>query len=839
MTALRDITRVEDAYRGFSWDRLWELFDGTDERLNIAHECLDRHPPDRIGARIAYADGRVEECTFGDLSTASSRFAHLLADSGIMPGDRVGISMEPSPGFYTALFGTVKFGAVAVPLYTLFGPDALRDRLDDCDATLLVVDDAARAASEDLAVPVLRYDDDVAARLSEYPDTFECTTGSRDLAVLQYTSGTSRQMPEAVPHDHRSIVTVARAALFGLGIRADDRYFCPSSPAWGHGLWHGTISPWAFGVALGAWSGKFDKDRLIDVLRDLRITNLAAASTVYRMILASGRASELSGLRKASYTGEELDADAQRRFREEVGVDVCGMYGTTETGVIIVNFPGFEDHTPKPGALGKPMPGCNVTVLTDEDAPAAPNVMGEIAVRRGDGWFRAKDLGSIDNDGYFHYGGRADDIIISSGWTISPLEVERTLRSHPAVDDAAVIGVPDDTRGQVVRAYVVADGGDELAAELQQHVRSQLSPHEYPRQVVVVAALPRTKNGKIDRRALRIAASDATEEEPSVPTYAALQDRVDAPAGSAWGVFGPGNDLGTVNHLTPERVTAASGLVKRGAVFGLDYPLDAFAPGFGHRSVPTHTILKSHDNHRDDFLDGLYLQISSHMDGLRHIRHPVHGFYNGHGDADVAAGTPTLGIQAWGERGIAGRGVLLDVERYLRADGRPIEQDAPHAISVDDLEATAAWQGTTIEPGDILLVRTGWAGHVLGPVARVDHEQARSPGLEHSEEILAWLWDRNLAVVASDNLAVEAYPPPADSPFVLPFESDPNERTVHTGMLHRVLIPLLGMALGELWHLDELARDCEADGIYESLVVAKPMVLPGGVGSPANAVALK
>lgn len=501
---LLEITSATEAAEAFSWERLWALFDGDDDRLNIAHECLDRHDPEGVAARIVYSDGRVDQPTFGELSRATSQFAHELERRGIAAGQPVGIMMEPSREFYSALFGVLKRGAVAVPLYTLFGPDAVRDRMEDCGARLLVVDGTAEPAVRDLDCEILRYDEALAAECASHPEQYAWNTTARDPAVLQYTSGTSRQMPEGVPHDHRAIVTLARAALFGVGLKPGDRYFCPSSPAWGHGLWHGTVSPWALGIAVGTYSGRFDADRLIDALVSLEITNFAAASTVYRMILRSGRAHELRGLKKASYTGEELDATAQEAFHREVGIPIAGMYGTTETGVILVNFPGFTDHEPRPGTLGKPMPGCQVAVLGDDGSPAPVGKPGEIHLRRRGSWFPVKDLGSVDEEGYFYYGGRADDVIISAGWTISPLEVERTLLSHPDVAEAAVIGVPDETRGLIVKAFVIANrDGDDFTAELQQHVRSELSPHEYPRQVEFVSELPKTTNGKINRKALR------------------------------------------------------------------------------------------------------------------------------------------------------------------------------------------------------------------------------------------------------------------------------------------------------------------------------------------------
>lgn len=501
---LRTVTSAREATEGFTWEGLWALFDGTPEHLNIAEECLDRHDPDRVAARIAFAGGGTDVISFGDLSGLTSRFAHMLEERGIGKGDRVGVMMDPSREFYAALFGVIKRGAVAVPLYTLFGPDAVRERLEDCGAALLLVDPTTATVAGDLGTPHLVIDHTLLGSLAELSTTYDVSTSAHDTAVLQYTSGTTRKLPEAVHHDHRSVVTLARAALFALGLREGDRYFCPSSPAWGHGLWHGTIAPWSLGVAIGAYSGRYSTDRLVTALDELLISNLAAASTVYRMILASGRAGELSHLRKASYTGEELSAADGNRFAEATGIPVCGMYGTTETGVLIVNFPGFDDHAPRPGALGRPMPGCELAVLDDDGDPVPVGATGEISVRWRGGWFRSKDLGSVDEEGYYHYAGRADDVIISAGWTISPLEVERSLVSHPDVAEAAVVGIPDETRGKIVKAYLVSARRDAgFVGEVQDFVRATLSRHEYPREIELVDDLPKTVNGKIDRRALR------------------------------------------------------------------------------------------------------------------------------------------------------------------------------------------------------------------------------------------------------------------------------------------------------------------------------------------------
>ncbi|MBI1846674.1 MAG: AMP-binding protein [Candidatus Rokubacteria bacterium] len=504
-----DVRSYGAAHERFSWDALWALFDGDRRRFNLAHECVDRHVGRGTALRLQFADGRREAHDFAALAAWSSRFAHLLEREGIARGDRVAIMLEPSLAFYGALFGAVKRGAVAVPLFTLFGPDGVALRLDDCRPRMLLVERGA--ASWQARFPEVRVlaVDNVATRVEREPVTYEPSTAADDLAVFQYTSGTTRALPEAVKHTHRSVVTLMIAALYGVGLAPGDRYFCPSSPAWGHGLWHGTIAPLALGIAVGAYSGKFDPTRLFGALTEFRIDNVAAAPTVYRM-MRNAKLAERSSYRplKVSYTGEPMDSATFEWIERTWGVRPCGMYGSTEVGVIIANYPGFAGYEVRPGALGKPVPGWEVAVVDEAGRPLPPGEMGEIAVRRGQRWFLVKDRGSVDADGYFHHAGRSDDVIISAGWTMSAVEIEDTLLKHPDVREAAVIGVADAERGLVPKAFIVADrSGPEFTSELQEFVRSHLSRHEYPRLVEVVTELPRTPAGKTDRKALRDRAS--------------------------------------------------------------------------------------------------------------------------------------------------------------------------------------------------------------------------------------------------------------------------------------------------------------------------------------------
>jgi kynurenine formamidase len=325
-----------------------------------------------------------------------------------------------------------------------------------------------------------------------------------------------------------------------------------------------------------------------------------------------------------------------------------------------------------------------------------------------------------------------------------------------------------------------------------------------------------------------------------VPTYAQLRARTDAPPGSSWGVFGEGDEVGTINFLTPERVLAASRTVRRGAVFNLDYPLDFGAPS-SRRKPPAHTIvhLGLQDGKigivdppatiLDDQLDGFFLQGSTQIDGLRHHAHPDHGFYGGAPAERMVAGDPTLGVNRWADHGIVGRGVLIDVARHREAEGRPLDHAGCETIDRGLLEETLAAQGTELQLGDMVLVRTDWMSHLAKH--RDDPPTAfMSAGLAQTYDVVEWLWDSQVPLVATDNMEVEARLGTPSSEF--------GEGFFHA-RLHDQLIPLLGMALGELWRLEELAADCADDGVYEFMLVAKPLNLTGGVGTPANAVAIK
>ena len=259
---------------------------------------------------------------------------------------------------------------------------------------------------------------------------------------------------------------------------------------------------------MGAYSGRFNAERLLQGLAEHGFTNMSAAATHYRMMKNCGKAGDYRfALNKLSFTGEPIDDDTADFVRATFGLEVCSMYGTTEIGVVLASYPGAPDFPVKKGALGKAVPGTEVQVQGDDGKPCAPGVTGQLMVLRRGQWVPTKDLGRIDADGYFYHGGRADDVIISAGWTMSAVEIENVILMHPDALEAAVIGVPDALRGQVVKAFIVstrtASDIEAFTQEIQELVKTKLSQHEYPRHVALVDELPKTPAGKVHRKVLR------------------------------------------------------------------------------------------------------------------------------------------------------------------------------------------------------------------------------------------------------------------------------------------------------------------------------------------------
>lgn len=518
---------------GFRWPR-WRQF-------NMAEACCDvwaRVAPDRLAVRHLRADGRVQDHSYGALAAASRRLANRLAALGIGRGDRVAIVLPQAPEVVITHFAAYRLGAVVVPLFTLFGEDGLRFRLQDSGARALVTDAASlgkiaaiRGDLPELAT-VLSIDRPGAGALGFWQELGRASdvaatlaTGPGDPAFLSYTSGTTGQAKGAL-HGHR--VLIGHLPCVGLAHdflgQPGDCIWTPADWAWMGGLTNVLMPALYFGVPVVAHRmAKFDPEAAVRLIGDLGVRNGFFPPTALKLMRQAWIGS-VPGLRSIASAGEALGAELLDWGRGVFGLPINEFYGQTECNAMIGNsaclFPV------RPGSAGRATPGHHVAILSEEGAPLPVGSIGEIAVRRPDPamflgywnnprktaekfigpWLRTGDEGLIDADGYVFFQARSDDVITSAGYRIGPGEIEDCLTGHPDVAMAAVVGVPDPIRTEIVKAFVVPRPGADtsgLAAALIGRVRERLSPHVAPRAVVFVESLPLTATGKIQRRLLR------------------------------------------------------------------------------------------------------------------------------------------------------------------------------------------------------------------------------------------------------------------------------------------------------------------------------------------------
>lgn len=505
-------TSYEDAKKNFKWNERWSLFDGNKERFNIAHECVDRHPKGDTAIRIIFDDGHQEFNTFEQLSDLTCRFANYLESLGVEKGDRVAILLFPQIEFYVSMFGIYRRGAVMVPCFPLFGPEAIAYRLEKSEAKAIVTtSEMAKNIDPTLVEQVglnVILTDDLLDKLKAESNQYEWDTDIDSLCMMQFSSGTTGA-PKSIWYRHGAITVSAVVMQFSNGLKDDDVYFCPSSPGWGHGIWYGTIAPLIFGKAVGTISGKFIPEKCLEALQDWGVTNMAAISSHYRLIMESGVVDNYdTKVRVAVYSGEAMTREMIQTMKDKWGNYPYCQYGSTEAGPVALDFAGFDDYEIKPGSLGRPMiAGAKVAILDENENELPPGEVGQVSVYRNNGWFKIGDSAYMDEDGYFWYVSRIDDVIISAGYTIGPIEVEGAVMKHPAVEECGVVGSPDKDRGDLVKAFVKLNGGfeptEELAEDIKVFVKTKLSKHEYPKEIEFVDELPKTSDGKIKRKELK------------------------------------------------------------------------------------------------------------------------------------------------------------------------------------------------------------------------------------------------------------------------------------------------------------------------------------------------
>jgi len=549
-----NLVDYDDCARTFSWAKARGLLDGLPGGgLNIAHEAIDRHVKAGRGGKLALRwigrDDTVRDFTYATLGAAVNRFANVLAQHGISKGDRVFSLLGRVPELYMAALGTLKNGSVFSPLFSAFGPEPIKARMTIGDAKAVITTEAFYRRKlepwrKDLpglktvflteCSATLPPDTvDLAAALAQATETFAVVpTMPEDMALLHFTSGTTGK-PKGAVHVHEAVVAHHVTGQLALDFHPDDVFWCTADPGWITGTSYGVISPLTNGVTMIVDHAEFDAERWYRILQDQKVTVWYTAPTAIRMLMKAGAAFakrfDLSKLRLLASVGEPLNPEAVAWGADTFGKPFHDNWWQTETGGIMVS--NYLSMDVKPGSMGRPLPGVTAGIVEHLDGGVReitkPMAMGELALRPGwpsmmraylneearykkcfvDGWYLTGDLAMRDSDGYYWFVGRSDDVIKSSGHLIGPFEVESALMEHPAVAEAGVIGIPEPTAGEIVKAYVALKNGFEpgeaLRKELLGHARQRLGPAVAPKDIAFRQNLPKTRSGKIMRRLLK------------------------------------------------------------------------------------------------------------------------------------------------------------------------------------------------------------------------------------------------------------------------------------------------------------------------------------------------
>jgi acyl-coenzyme A synthetase/AMP-(fatty) acid ligase len=518
------------------------------EKFNYARDVVDgwaARDPGKLALVAVGPDGGGERrLTFADLARSSNRAANFLAAQGVAKGDRVFVMLPRIPDWYDVVLGCCKLGAIPMPGTTLLTGRDIAYRVGKADASVAVTDPDGVAKVDEAAAscPSLRtricvggaapawasWEDGLAAAGEQPPDA--APTLAEDPLLVYFTSGTVAY-PKMVLHTQASLgIGHQITARYWQDLKPTDLHWTVSDFGWAKAAWGKLFGQWALGAANFLWDvrGKPDFDRMLRLIGRYRVTTFCAPPTVFRsLVLLDLAGYDLSSLRHCVSAGEPLNPEVIKVWREATGLLVYDGYGQTETVNLLANYRCMEV---RPGSMGKPTPGFDVAVVDDDGRVLGAGQEGHVAVRvrperpvglfsgywrdpeataaafRGD-WYYTGDRAVTDEDGYFWFVGRADDVILSAAYRIGPFEVESALVEHPAVAEAAVVGKPDPERGQIVKAFVVLApgyrGSAELAGELQAHCRAVTAPYKYPREIEFAEELPKTISGKIRRVELR------------------------------------------------------------------------------------------------------------------------------------------------------------------------------------------------------------------------------------------------------------------------------------------------------------------------------------------------
>ena len=540
----------EVACKEFAWASVDKEFDWSKGSIyNVAYEAIDRHAKNWRRNKIALysvrADGVVDKHTFGEMSELTSRFASGLLKLGAKKGDRIFVYLDRTPELYISMIGVTKMGGIVGPLFSALGHDAVKDRALDAGANIIitspylyeriipVLDDLIDLKkivivgdTEGMCDRCVKFEDVLASGDPEYQAENMAPT---DPYIIHYTSGSTGK-PKGVLLGHRAMPQQLITSKWVLDLREDDTYWCTADPGWVTGTSYGIFGPWYLGTSIVSYEGRFDARTWYSLLERFKITVWYTAPTALRMLVRAGdelvKEFNFSKLRHVCSVGEPLNAEVIRWAMRTMNKRIHDTWWQTETGAhIICNYPAM---TIRPGSMGRPIPGVIAGVVDEEGNEAPPGTEGYLAIRPGwpsmmlgvwrntpkfreyfevPGWYISGDLAYRDEDGYFWFLGRADDVIKTSGERLGPFEVESALIEHYAVAEAGVIGKPDELRGEIVKAFITLRPGNEPSEDLKEDitkfVKTRLAYYAYPREIDFVDSLPKTRSGKIMRRVLK------------------------------------------------------------------------------------------------------------------------------------------------------------------------------------------------------------------------------------------------------------------------------------------------------------------------------------------------
>jgi acetyl-CoA synthetase len=545
----------------FSWDKIAQELDWFEnEHINIAHVAIDSHlkkgRKDKKALVWESKKGDIEEYTFLDLSRLSNKFANVLTkELGIEKGDRIFFFLERVPEIYIGILGTLKAGGVIGPLFSAFGPDAVKDRLADSEAKVLITSPILKKKIVNILpeLPALEYivlvqqgrektdsgDLSYEELMAEASDSFDIVkTHKEDYAIMHYTSGTTGK-PKGAVHVHEAVLGHYATGKYILDLQEDDIYWCTADPGWVTGTSYGMFGPWSNGSTQAVYEGGFSAKRWYKFLEEKKVTIWYTAPTAIRMLMKAG--DELpsqycfDSLRNLYSVGEPLNPEAVVWGEKIFGKAFHDNWWQTETGsIMIANYP-IQDI--KPGSMGKSFPGITAGIVDDNFNELPHGEEGNLVLRPGwpsmfrsywnkeelyesrfqNGWYITGDKAKKDKDNYFWFVGRADDVINTAGHLVGPFEVESVLIEHPAVAEAGVIGKPDPIAMEVVKAFVSLKVGYEATEELQHDIHKyamkRLSSAAAPREIEFTESLPKTRSGKIMRRLLPLGDTSTLEDD--------------------------------------------------------------------------------------------------------------------------------------------------------------------------------------------------------------------------------------------------------------------------------------------------------------------------------------